>query len=152
MSVKLKLEGFDDLLREIEKAGRSAESAALSAMKQSAEIVQNELKSEMKSSNVDGGLISRMPPYEIQNNHGEISAHIGYKKGDYNPNNPSDGYKAVFLNYGTPRRSEHGKIKDRSDGGVVRLGWIDRAKRKAKPKVKKAQEEALKKILARLKK
>ena len=149
MAIKLKLEGFDDLLHEIEKAGGEIEKATESAMRMSANIMQTELKSEMTKSNVDKDLISRMPPFQIENDYGAITASVGYRQTDYNPDNPSDYFKAIFLNYGTPYRSEHGKIEK---GGKVKLGFVRRAKSKANRRIKQQQEEALNKILARLKK
>lgn len=151
MSIKLKLEGFDKLLKDIENADGKIDNAVESAMRQSAHTMQNELKTQMQKSNVDKTLISRMPPFEIEKDFGRITARVGYKKGSYNPDNLSDGYKVVFLNYGTPYRTEHGKIVDISKGGTIRLGFIRRAKNAANRKIKKQQEEALNKILERLK-
>jgi hypothetical protein len=71
-------------------------------------------------------------------------ARVGYKKGAYNPNDISDGYKVVFSNYGTPKRSKHGKIEAK--------GFIDRAQKNARKRIKKAQKEALEKILERVSK
>lgn len=152
MSIKLKLEGFDELLKEIEKAEGNVERATENVMRQSAVTMQRELVNQMQKSNVDRSLISRMPSFEIENDFGKITARVGYKKGAYNPNNLSDGYKVVFANYGTPYRSKHGKIVDISNGGKIKLGFIRRAKNTAKKKIKKQQEEALNKILERLKK
>ena len=85
-----------------------------------------------------------MPPPTIKNDHGKITAECGWKKGSYDPKSPSVGYKVVFMNYGTPRRSKHGQVKP--------SGFIQKAKNKAKPKIKKTQENALKEILKGLKK
>lgn len=143
MSIKLKIEGFEDLLNQIEKAGGSINAACDSAIRQSAQTMQSELKSQMQSAGVDSRLVSAMPPPEIEVNGNRFTARVGYKKGAYDPENPSDGYKVVFLNYGTPNRKKHGQVKAR--------GFIQKAKRRARPQIKKQQEEALKKILARLK-
>lgn len=142
MSIKLKLEGFDELFSEIQKAGGTVDRAAESCLKQSAQIMQSELKQQMQSAGVDSGLIGRMPPFEVETSGNRYTARVGYKKGAYNPQNPSDGYKVIFLNYGTPKRSKHGKVAAR--------GFIQVAKKKAKPKIKRAQKEALEKILGRL--
>lgn len=142
--IKLKLEGFDELLKEIEDAGRSMNSAVESCMRQSAQTMQNELKSEMQKAGVDSGLISRMPAPTIEIEANTYTARVGYVKGTYNENDPSDGYKVVFLNYGTPHRSKHGKVAAR--------GFIQRAKSNANKKIKKQQKETLVKILERLKK
>ncbi len=142
MSIKLQLNGFDDLFEQIKKAGGTVDNAANSCLKQSAHIMQSELKSQMQAAGVEGDLINRMPPPEIEKEGNRYTARVGYKKGNYNPDDPSDGYKVVFLNYGTPHRSKHGK--------VVARGFIQKAKQGAKKKIKQAQEETLKKILGRL--
>lgn len=139
MPINLKLEGFDDLLNQIEKASGNAQNAAMQATRESAGVVNETLKAQMSSAGVDGRLIAAMPPPSVENDFGKITAHVGYKKGAYDPKNPSDGYKVVFLNYGTPHRTKHGKVKAR--------GFIAKAKRAAKLKVKKVQEQALKDIL-----
>ena len=139
--ITLKLDGFEELLKDIEAAGGSINKAVDSAMKQSAQIVQAELKKQMKGASpkaVDSGLINRMPPPSIEWDGNECRAEVGYKKGAYNPKNLDDGYKAVFINYGTPR--------------IAPREFIKKAKRKSKTPVKKAQEQAFNKILGRLQK
>lgn len=148
MSIKLKLEGFDELLTQIEKAGGTIDDAAKECLQKSAAIMDAELTAQMQAANVDSGLINRKPPPEIEANGNRLTARVGYKKGAYDPNNPSDGYKVVFLNYGTPYRTAHGKIED---DGKVKLGFIKRAKDKASSKIKKQQETTLNKILEGLK-
>lgn len=144
MSIKLKLEGFDDLLSEIEKAGGTIDRAASSCMKQSAQIMHVELKTQMQAANVDSDLINRMPSPEVESEGNRYTARVGYKKGAYDPRDPSDGYKVVFANYGTPRRSQHGQQPAKR--------FIEKAKKKANTKIKKAQKETLNKILGRLSK
>lgn len=138
----LQLKGFDDLFDQIKKAGGSIDAAADSCLRQSANIMQAELKSQMQAAGVDSGLINAMPPPQITVKGNRYQAKVGYKKGEYNPSDPSDGYKVVFLNYGTPRRTMHGKVAAR--------GFIQKAKNKARPQIKKAQQETLEKILGRL--
>lgn len=144
MSIKLKLEGFDELLKEIEKAGGTINSATRECMKKSADIMQEELRSKMTSANVDSDLISAMPPNEIESSGNIITARVGYKKGAYNPDALSDGYKVVFLNYGTPHRSAHGKVDAR--------GFIQKAKNAARKQIKAEQEKTLTEILKGLSK
>lgn len=140
----LQLKGFDSLLDQIQNAGGSVDRAADSCLRQSAQIMQQELKTQMQAAGVDGDLISAMPQPEITVNGNRYEAAVGYKKGPYDPRNPSDGYKVVFLNYGTPRRMKHGKVAAR--------GFIQAAKKNASPRIKKAQREALQKILGRVSK
>lgn len=144
MSIKLKLEGFDELFAQIEKAGGTIDGAAKQCLKKSADIMHDELKKQMTVANVDGGLISRMPPPELESEGNRHTARVGYKKGDYNPDDPSDGYKVVFANYGTPHRSKHGQQPAK--------GFIQKAKKKANSKIKKAQKETLNEIIGGLKK
>lgn len=139
MSIKLKLDGFDELLSKIQAAGGSIDSAAKTCLKNSASIMEAELKTQMSNAGVDSGLINSMPAPQIEQEGNRITARVGYKKGAYNPRDPSDGYKVVFLNYGTPNRRKHGKVKAR--------GFIAKAKKNAKKQIKKQQEETLKEIL-----
>ena len=143
MSIKRKLDGFDDLLKEIQKAEGNVEKATEKCISKSADIMQETLRAEMQKSNVDSGLINNMPPPEIQNEHGLITARVGYKKGAYDPKNLTDAYKVIFVNYGTPYRSKHGKIM----GKTVKRGFIQRAKSKAKKPIQQQQEATLKEIL-----
>ena len=140
----LQLKGFDDLLEQIQKAGGSIDRAADSCMRQSAQIMQAELKAQMQAAGVDGDLINKMPPPQITVEGNRYEAAVGYKKGSFDPSNPSDGYKVAFLNYGTPRRTKHGKVAAR--------GFIQAAKNKARPRIKKAQRATLEKILGRVSK
>lgn len=144
MAIKIKLEGFDELLEEIEKATGDADRAAESALSVSAEIVDNELRTQLKAV-TESDLAERMPRYKINNKGNNIlSAEVGFESTPYDPDNLTDYYKAIFLNYGTPNRTKNGKESAR--------GFITKAKRRARPKIKKAQQEALEKILQRLKK
>lgn len=146
MSIRLKLEGFEEMLKKIEKAEGSADRATEECLRKSAVIMENELKAQMQAAdenNAMSRLIARMPSYSIEKNYGRITARVGYKKGAYDPDNPSDGYKVVFLNYGTPHRSVHGKVAAR--------GFIQKAKSRAKPKMYKVQKQTLDDILRGLK-
>lgn len=138
----LQLKGFDELFNQIQKAGGSIDQATESCVRQSAQIMQAELKAQMQASGVQGDLINSMPPPQITVKGNRYRAAVGYKKGDFDPSAPSDGYKVVFLNYGTPRRTKHGKVTGR--------GFIQDAKKKARPRIKKSQRETLDKILGRV--
>lgn len=153
MAIRLNLEGFDDLIREIQRAEGNVEKASEKCLEKSADIMQRELKNEMSKANRSGSadfdsLINKMPAPEIEKKHGLITARVGYKKGPYNPDNLSDGYKVLFINYGTPNRTQHGKIEGKS----IKLGFIKRAQNKAKKQIQQQQEATLKEILKGLKK
>lgn len=143
MAIKLKLDGFDELIAQIEKAGGTADRAANSALSASAQIMDSELRNQLNAA-TESGLAERMPRFRIKHEGGNYRAEVGFESTPYHPQSPSDYHKAVFLNYGTPDRKKHGKEEAR--------GFITKAKRRARPKIKKAQQEALEKILQRLKK
>lgn len=143
MSIHLKLEGFDELLKEIEAAGKSADSAAESAVKAGAYAMQSEMQSALRAAS-ESGLASRLPAPQIEKHGNVIKARVGFESTPYDPRSPSDYFKAIFLNYGTPYRTKHGKESAR--------GFVTKAKRRSRPKIQKAQKQALEKILQRLKK
>lgn len=139
--IRLNLTGFDDLLKKIEKADGDIQKASEQCIKQSAEIMQTELKSAMHSAGggVDEDLINRMPNYTIESNAAKVTARVGYKATSYNPNNLSDYFKAMFAQYGTPHRKKHGQESARN--------FITKAKKAAKPKIKAQQQKTLNEIL-----
>lgn len=143
MSIKLKLEGFDELIVKLRAAEITIDGAVKQNVSAAADVMHAEIKTQMQAANVDSGLIARMPSPEIEVDGNRYTARVGYKKGAYDPQNPSDGYKVVFANYGTPRRSKHGQQPEKR--------FLEKAKKKAKPKIKKAQKETLDKILGGLK-
>lgn len=146
MAIKLTFTGFDDLLKKIEKAGGNIQKVSENCMKQSAEIMEEELKNAMRTAGggVSENLINRMPKYKIESSAARVTAKVGYPSTSYNPNNLSDYHKAIFANYGTPHRKKHGQEKAR--------GFVTKAKKSAKPKIKAQQEKALNDILKDLSK
>lgn len=144
MPITLKLTGFEEMLTAIEKAGGSIDRAANQCMQKSAKLMDEELKAQMRSAKVKSDLIGRMPSPEVEKEGNRYTARVGYVKGEYNQKKPSDAYKAIFLNYGTPRRTKHGQVKARH--------FIENAKENAKSKIKNSQQQTLKEILGGLKK
>lgn len=144
MPITLKLTGFEEMLTAIEKAGGSIDKATNQCMQKSAKLMDEELKAQMRSANVKSDLINRMPSPEVEKEGNRYTARVGFVKGEYNPTKPSDAYKAIFLNYGTPRRTKHGQVKARH--------FIENAKEKAKSKIENSQQQTFKEILGGLKK
>lgn len=134
----LNLSGFDELIKKIEGAGGTVDGAVDTCMQQAAQVLQKEQKAAMRKKKVATDLINRMELPTVEKDGNTVTARVGYKKGAYDPKNLSDGYKAVFINYGTPRISPR--------------KFIEAAKKKAKPQVMKAAEETFNKILEDLKK
>lgn len=138
----LRLDGFDGLIKEIEKAGGKIDNAVEKASKAGAAELESSLKAECAADGVPASVSGEIRvEYERSGNAHKTRA--GWEMGAYNPDNLSAGFKALFLNYGTPNRTKHGKVKAR--------GFITRAKKKSKKKIKAAQQGALDEILKGLK-
>ena len=159
-SIKMKLE-FDGLLEAIKAAGGNVERAALNAANECAKVVHDELASECSASGVPSSVSSEITHGVNVTGGGNVyEIEAGWKKGSYDPQNPSAAYKAIFLNYGTARRSVKKRVHHDFNGNFVTLGpdrgavaargFIQRAKKSAGKKVKKVQKEALEKMLKEL--
>ena len=160
-SLKLTVD-FKKLLEDIKDAGGDVELAAMKTAVKCAEAMHEELVSECNASGVPSNVSG-----EIQHNVNATSGgnvyeiEAGWKMGDYNPKNPSAGYKAVFLNYGTARRTTKARVVHQNIGGnwvtlgtdrgaITARGFIGRAKKSAGKRVKKIQKEALQEMLKEL--
>lgn len=145
MSIKINLQGFEELYDRLNRAGKNADAEVDKCIHACTDVMQAEMKAQMQSAQVDPALISRMPPPTVEKSGNRYTGRVGYKKGTYNPAAPSDGYKIVFLNYGTPRGR---KTKSGADRGEIKArGFIKRTKSRAKAKIKKLQEETKNEIL-----
>lgn len=133
----LDLSGFDTILKKIEDAGGSIDKSVDACMTKAGDILFDEQKSAMQKKKVAKDLITRMEKPSFSKNFNYSKVVVGYEKGLYDPKNLSDGYKAVFINYGTPRISPR--------------KFIELAKKKAKPQVNKAAQETFNEILKGLK-
>lgn len=142
--IKISLKGFDRMLEELQQAGGDVDRAAASAIRESAKVVEDELQAAATASGVPSDIIS-----EIRKNTSKegdrYEAEVGWIMGNYDPKKPTAGYKAVFLNFGTVKRYTH---KDYYRGEIQKQPraqqFIYRAKKNARPKVKKIQQEILK--------
>ena len=157
--------GFQDLIEKIKDAQGDVEAAVWDAARKGAKEMYDELKSEAEASGVPPELTS-WPTLSMQAERdasgNRFGCKVGWRVGEYDPTNPSAAHKVIFMNYGTPRRfvksKEYQHLRLGKDwvtvtanrGYVEGRGFIGRAKKKARPKVKKAQEEALRKIIEEL--
>ena len=136
---------FDSLLTKIKKAGGDIEAATWDAARAGGRVYYNCLVEECKRSNVPNHLIDKIAFNCLRDSSGNrFAVVVGWKMPNYNPNNPADVYKVIFLNYGTPRReTSTGANRGYVDG----RGFIGRARKKAVKPIKAAQNELLDKIL-----
>lgn len=150
---------FDPLLEKIQAANGDVAGAAVKAATESAKVVEAELKATAGAAGVPSSITSEIgTEVNVENAGNRATATVGWKMGGFNSSNPSAGYKAVFLNYGTARRSVRqdkmrldlgGGFKTFSTnrGAITGRGFIAKAIEQAAPKVKKTQRAVLKETL-----
>lgn len=143
--VKLTLKGFDALLDDIQKAGGEIEPATERALESSAQLVTQKIKEGANARGVGTRTLIN-PKTKWSGNRASIE--VGYNLGAYNSASPSEGYLALFFEYGTGKRTtkrgaNRGKM---NPDPFVRKAVSDNAKQ-----IKAAQEKALDRILKELK-
>jgi hypothetical protein len=135
------------LLNQIKKAGGDIEAATWDAARAGGRIYYQHLVEECKRSGVPDHLIDKIRFNCLRDASGNrYAVVVGWYMDAYDPTNPADGYKVVFLNYGTPRRES----TKGNRGFITGRGFIGRAKRKAQRPIKEAQKEFLNKVLGDL--
>ncbi len=139
----LEIKGFEKLLEKVQQAEGDIESVTTKVANEGVDIMYSDLKNAANAAGVPSSVSNEITKEKASWNGNVCSAGVGWKLGSFNPDKPSQGYKAIFLNYGTPRRSKHGQVQGRF--------FITSAKKSSKKKVKKAQENALKEITGDLK-
>lgn len=150
--IKINLKGFDKVLENIKTAGGDVDQAAERALTASAKIVETELRKEATAKGVPIDVTKEIRTRTSESGD-RYEAEVGWSMDGYNPQKPSAGYKAVFLNYGTVRRTtrkgyNRGEIHKPSRSGQ----FIYTAKRKSQKKVKEAQAKILERVMRDLKK
>ena len=161
--IKLSLD-FTKMLDDIKAAGGDIEKAAKKVASECADVMADELRGECNASGVPASITREIESGVNVTSGGNVyEVEVGWKKGEYDPKNPSAAYKAIFLNYGTPKERKVEKshqhlningewVTFSKSRGVIRpRGFIDRARKGAKKKVKKVQRDALNEMLKELK-
>jgi hypothetical protein len=76
------------------------------------------------------------------------TAEIGWELGSYSSKSPSVGYIAMFLNYGAVRGgAENRKTRRGQNRGKLQARqFIERAKKAAKPKVKRQMKKIIEEV------
>lgn len=156
---------FKGLLEDIQRAGGNVNAAAKQAAEECAKVVEDELRAECSADGIPASITSEIRREVTVTSGGNVyEVKAGWEKGEYDPKNPSAAYKAIFLNYGTPKPREvqeqkrvHHELGGRwvtlrkNRGTLKARGFIGRAQENAEKKVKKVQKETLAKILKELK-
>lgn len=145
--IKLNLKGFEKMLTQLQDAGKNVDPAAKEAVSENARIVEQELRAQCQAAGVPSDIIQEIKTTTSTEGEGRYSAKVGWKLGNYDPQNPSTGYKAIFLNYGTVRRqTKRGKNRGAIHKPAKDQQFIYAAKKKSQTKVKKLQKQMLEEI------
>lgn len=155
--IRLNLKGFSKMLEEIQQAGGNVESATEQALRNCAKVVEDELQKSCNQNNVPESISSAIRT-ETEWSGNRCFATVGWELGSYNPQNISTGYKAVFLNYGTPTRtvSKDGihlmlggewVTEGKNRGAIAPRNFIQTAKEASTKQVKQIQRDTLDEIL-----
>lgn len=139
--IRVSLDGFEEYIKRLEQANKNVDAAIRKAVDAGADAADRELHAQCDASGVPSS-VSREIKKTVESAGNRYRVKVGWEIENYDPKNPSQGYKALFLNYGTPHRKKHGKVKAR--------GFIAKAKKNSKKKIKEAQQAALDEIIGGL--
>lgn len=148
----LALKGFDDVLEKIQAAGGDVDSAARSCMDQSIKVLESNLIKEAQASGAETTTVF----HAVSVDGNRVSAETGWKLGEYNSANPSEGYEAMFVEFGTGKYSARGKGKDRQTAAGYNRGstaprpFISKARQKSAKQIRAIQQETLQNIVKEL--
>ena len=145
----LQLQGFDDFIERLEKAGATMENEGRKCFEKCAENLYDELYLKAQKAGLDNRLLEQIDERFIEGG-GVWYYEVGWKKQKPSATNPlPDVYKVMFYNYGTPRRTTaEGKNRgEESAHPKGSHGFIKKAKLAVRNKNRKLQEETLKKII-----
>lgn len=161
MAIKLNIYGFDEMLDKLSSIGGNIDGAAKKVTHKIAPITKKYLDEECSKAKVPSNITSAIT-IRYQDGMNLHSCDIGWKKGTYDPDNLSTGYKAMMLNYGTVRRyTREGlyrgwlsrpykmrkKPADPKPNQKIKAGFIQRAIRKANSEIKQTMQEDMFKYL-----
>lgn len=148
----LALKGFDTMLEKVQAAGGDVDTAARACMQKSVVVLENNLKSEAEARGVSTSTVSHS--VSVEGN--RIAAETGWKLGEYDSANPSEGYKALFKEFGTGKYSARGKGKDRKTreghnrGSTAQQPFLSAARKKSAKRIRAIQQDTLQDILKEL--
>lgn len=149
MSAKLTLKGFDDYLKQLQKLNADVKGITKRVLLDSAKMYATELTKQTASSSMSAEtkkeiMKSFKKPAIVTDEENFISAETGFKMGEYDSDNPSGGYIAIFNSYGTEQR-----ITDKGEnrGSLEALEFVQRAHKAQDAKIRKYQEQELTKAI-----
>lgn len=154
-STVLQIDGFEEVFKAIENAGKEAQVEGRKCFETCAETMYDELYKKASQAGLDNRLIEQIDERFIED-FGVWFYEVGWKKQRPTKNGKlPDTYKVMFYNYGTPNGNRttkagynRGQEPAHPEGSH---GFIKKAKLAARNKIKKIQRSTLKEILKGLK-
>lgn len=150
--IKLQVKGFEDMLAAVQRAGGDIDKAARDCMEKSVQILESNLIKEAQASGASTSEVF----HDVTASGNRVTAETGWRLGDYDSNNPSEGYKAMFTEFGTGKHSARGKGNDRhtaagyNRGSTAPRPFMDQARKKSAKPIRAIQQETLQNIVKEL--
>jgi len=150
--VKLQVKGLEEMLDAVRRAGGDIDKAARQCMEQSVRVLESNLIKEAQASGASTSEVF----HQVTASGNRISGETGWHLGSYDSNNPSEGYEAMFVEFGTGKHSARGKGKDRQTAAGYNRGsteprpFIDKARKKSAKQIRAIQQETLQSIVKEL--
>lgn len=150
--MRLKVKGFDEMLERVQRAGGNVDAAARQCMERSLQVLESNLKKEAEASGAPTSTVT----HTVDVNGNRISGETGWELGAYDSSNPSEGYEAMFREFGTGKHSQRGKGKDRETAAGHNRGsteprpFMEKARKKSAKPIRALQEETLQNIVKEL--
>lgn len=150
--MRLQIKGFDEMLERVQRASGDIDAAARQCMEKSVSVLESNLKKEAEASGAPTSTVS----HSVTSSGNRISGETGWKLGDYDAANPSEGYLAMFREFGTGKHSARGKGKDRETAAGYNRGsteprpFMAKARKKSAKPIRAIQEETLHNIVKEL--
>ena len=109
-------------------------------VEKSARIYESELRS-LASQHLDSDIVSDIT-VSFEKNEFEMGTRIGWTKNEeFNPDHVTNVYKAIFANYGTPKRFTKAGAER---GSIDSTGFLKQAKENVKDTIHKLQKDIIK--------
>lgn len=152
----LSLSGFSKYYTKLEQAGADIDALAKRAIRDSAQVAAKELEAKARKAGVSDSIRADIKVEIESYESGYYTAKVGWKKGAYNPRNPSTAYLALFWNYGTIKRQT---LRGYNRGSQPKSGnrpapeeqFIRQAIKSSKTKINRIQKNIFNEILGGLK-
>ena len=150
--MRLQLKGFDEMLETIQKAGGDVDKAAKRCAERSVEVLESNLIKQAQESGAETSTVT----HSVKVDGNRITAETGWKLGEYDSANPSEGYEAMFVEFGTGKHSARSKGKNRKKRAGYNRGstqprpFMAKARKKSAKAIRTIQQETLQDIVKEL--